>query len=35
MIKSATDAPLGELEKAVDAESSAKFAAAFDGLTKG
>jgi hypothetical protein len=35
MIKSATDAPLDELEKAVEAKNSAKFAAAFDGLTKG
>jgi hypothetical protein len=35
MIKSATEAPLDELEKAIEAKNSAKFAAAFGGLTKG
>jgi hypothetical protein len=34
MIKTITEAPLDQLEKAVAAKSSAKFAAAFDGLTK-
>ena len=35
MIKSHTHTPLDELEKAVDAKSSAKFAAAFDKLITG
>ena len=35
MIKANTEAPLDELEKAVEAKSSAKFVAAFDKLTKG
>jgi hypothetical protein len=35
MIKSNTQAPLDELEKAVDAKSSAKFMAAFDKLSMG
>ena len=35
MIKSHTQAPLDELEKAVDAKSGAKFIAAFDKLRKG
>jgi hypothetical protein len=35
MIKSATDAPLEALQKAVDAKDSAQFAIAFDNLTKG
>jgi hypothetical protein len=34
MIKTNTEAPLDELEKAVGAKSSAKFSAAFDKLTK-
>jgi hypothetical protein len=34
MIKRNTEAPLDELEKAVEAKSSTKFAAAFDRLTK-
>ncbi len=34
MIKAATEAPLDELDKAVEAKSSTKFAAAFDNLTK-
>jgi hypothetical protein len=35
MIESHTQAPLDELEKAVDAKSSAKFMAAFDKLSRG
>jgi len=35
MIKSHTDGPLVELEKAVDAKSSTKFMTAFDKLTGG
>jgi hypothetical protein len=34
MIKTNTEAPLDELEKAVEAKSSPKFVAAFDKLTK-
>jgi hypothetical protein len=34
MIKTNTEAPLDQLEKAVAAKSSAKFSAAFDKLTK-
>jgi hypothetical protein len=35
MIKTNTEAPLDELEKAVEAKSSTKFTVAFDKLTKG
>jgi len=35
MIKTHTEAPLDDLEKAVEAKGSARFAAAFDKLTKG
>jgi hypothetical protein len=35
LIKTHTEAALGELEQAVDAKSSAKFMAAFDKLTRG
>jgi hypothetical protein len=35
MIKTNTEAPLDELQKAVEAKSSTKFAAAFDKLTRG